>query len=196
MEIRSLDINVFDPAGINQNTMRFMEAFVIYCLLEESPFFDAVSFGEVQQNQSLTAKRGRDPVLELMCNGRPVLLSDWAREIVGKVGAVAELIDRQEGGHSYSDAVALMASYVDNPDNTPSARVLEELREANCSFFDFALEVSRGHKKYFDSITPMPNERALELEREAVESLQRQRDIEAADDISFEEYLAHYFAAD
>ena len=196
VEIRSLDINVFDPAGINQNTMRFMEAFVIYCLLEESPVFDAASFGEAQENQSLTAKRGRDPVLELMRNGRSVVLSDWAREIVGKVGAVAELIDRQEGGHSYSDAVALMASYVDNPDNTPSARVLEELREANCSFFDFALEVSRGHKKYFDSITPVSNERASELEEEALESLQRQRDIEAADDISFEEYLAHYYAAD
>jgi len=79
VEIRSLDINIFDPAGINQNTMRFMEAFVIYCLLEESPAFDSASFDEAQQNQSLTAKRGRDPLLELARNGRRVLLSDWAR---------------------------------------------------------------------------------------------------------------------
>jgi len=89
-----------------------------------------------------------------------------------------------------------MATYVDNPDSTPSARVLEELRDANCSFFDFALEIARGHKNYFDSITPMPSERAKEFEQEARESLRRQRDIEAADVVSFEEYLAHYFAAD
>jgi glutamate--cysteine ligase len=29
VEIRSIDINVFDPVGINQNVMRFMEAFLI-----------------------------------------------------------------------------------------------------------------------------------------------------------------------
>jgi glutamate--cysteine ligase len=42
----------------------------------------------------------------------------------------------------------------------------------------------------------MPDERARELEQEARLSLERQRDIEAADDISFEEYLARYFASD
>jgi gamma-glutamylcysteine synthetase len=41
----------------------------------------------------------------------------------------------------------------------------------------------------------MPRERAQQIEREALESVQRQRDIEAADDISFEEYLARYFAS-
>ncbi len=30
VEIRSLDLSVDDPAGINQNTMRFMEAFLLY----------------------------------------------------------------------------------------------------------------------------------------------------------------------
>ena len=37
VEVRSLDINVFDPCGINQNTMRFMEAMLIYCMLADSP---------------------------------------------------------------------------------------------------------------------------------------------------------------
>ena len=40
VEIRSLDINLFDPCGINQNTMRFIEAFLIYCLLDDSRSLD------------------------------------------------------------------------------------------------------------------------------------------------------------
>ena len=44
VEIRSLDINVADPAGINQNTLRFMEAFLIFCLIEDSPPFDGSGF--------------------------------------------------------------------------------------------------------------------------------------------------------
>jgi glutamate--cysteine ligase len=72
---------------------------------------------------------------------------------------------------------------------------LQELRDSDASFFEFALDVARRHKSYFASIAPMPPERAQQIEREALESVQRQRDIEAADDISFEEYLARYFAS-
>jgi len=196
VEIRSIDINVFDPAGINQNTMRFMEAFLVYCLLEESPPFNAASFDEAQLNQSLTAKRGREPGLVLQRDGEPVSLHDWASEIVDKVRAVAELIDCQEEDNSYGDAVVLMASLVESPESTPSARLLRELQDNDCSFFEFALEVARGHKAYFQSIAPMPEERAREFEEEASQSVQRQRDIEAADSMDFGEYLARYFACD
>jgi glutamate--cysteine ligase len=195
VEIRSLDINISDPAGINQNTMRFIEAFLVYCLLEESPAFDSESFEEAVQNQSLTAKRGREPGLALQRSGKPIDLLDWAGEIVDKVAAVAELIDGEEGDGSYRDAVSVAASQVAEPDSTPSARVLQELRDSDASFFEFALDVARRHKSYFASIAPMPPERAQQIEREALESVQRQRDIEAADDISFEEYLARYFAS-
>ena len=196
VEIRSLDINVSDPAGINQNTMRFMEAFLVYCLLEDSPPFDAVSYEEALQNQALTAKRGREPGLTLRRNGKPVELSDWAGEIVDKVAAVAEFVDRHEEGGCYREAVSHVASQVAEPESTPSARLLQELRDSDCSFFEFALDVARRNKAYFSSIAPMPPERAREIENEARESVQRQRDIEAADDISFEEYLARYFASD
>jgi glutamate--cysteine ligase len=194
VEIRSLDLNVSDPAGINQNTMRFIEAFLIFCLLEDSPPFDAESYEEALQNQALTAKRGREPGIRLQRNGQPVALSEWAREIVDKVAAVAELVDRHEGDGSYREAVALAASHVAKPETTPSARLLRELRDSKSSFFEFALDLARRHRRYFSSIAPMPPERARQLETEAVESLQRQRDLEAADDLSFEEYLARYFA--
>jgi glutamate--cysteine ligase len=196
VEIRSLDLNVFDPAGINQNTMRFMEAFLIYCLIEESPLFQPKVFAESASNQSLVAKQGRDPALRLARDGRDVLLQDWAREIVSKVAPVAELIDRGEHAGSYGDAVAEMAARVADPDRTPSARLLHELRDAGAGFFEFALEVARGHKDYFNSIAPLPDDRARELEREARISIERQNEIEAADGISFEEYLARYFASE
>jgi glutamate--cysteine ligase len=175
--------------------MRFIEAFLIYCLLEESPPFDAESFEEALQNQSLTAKRGREPGLKLSRDGKPVAFSDWAQEIVDNVAAVAELIDGHEGDGSYRDAVSVAASHVAEPESTPSARLLRELHDAKSSFFEFALDLARRDKRYFSSIAPMPPERAQQMEREALESIQRQRDIEAADDISFDDYLARYFAS-
>jgi glutamate--cysteine ligase len=196
VEIRSLDINVFDPSGINQNTMRFMEAFLVFCLLDDSAKFIDESFAETQHNQALVAKRGREPGLKLMRDGKSISLESWATEIVEKVEAVSELIDAQDGTSSYRDAAGLMLGLVEDTEKTPSARLIQELRDADCSFFEFALSTAGGHKDYFASLTPMPDERARELEREASESLERQREIEAADEISFEQYLANYFSED
>ena len=196
VEIRSIDINVFDPVGINQNTMRFMEAFLIYCLLEDSAAFDGRSFAEAQSNQAIVAKRGREPRLMLMRDGKEVSLKVWATEIVEKVEAVSGLIDGQDAASSYRDAAGQMLSLVKDPEKTPSARVVRELRDASCSFFEFALSTARGHKNYFGSIASMPDDRLRELEREASESIERQRQIEASDEISFEQYLEIYFSED
>jgi glutamate--cysteine ligase len=195
VEIRSLDINVFDPCGINQNTMRFVEAFLIYCLLEDSAPFDDAGLEEVKSNQLETARRGRDPQLELRRDGVAISLIEWANQLLDGVVGVAELVDSAEDGDSYCAAVNTARELIADPDATPSARVLEELTTANCSFFDFALSASRGHRDYFASITALTDSRREELADEARESILRQSHIEATDEINLDEYLARYFAS-
>ena len=195
VEIRSLDINVNDPAGINQNTMRFIEAFLVYCLVEDSPPLDNRALEESKHNQAGTAKHGRDPDFRLRRDGKEVTLQSWAEEIVGKVLAIAERLDNGDGGDSYVQATRLMQSIVEEPDATPSARILAELRDADCSFFEFAMSVARSHRDYFRSITPLSPERTAAFTREATDSLQRQVEIEASDSISLDDYLAAYFGS-
>jgi len=196
VEIRSLDINMFDPSGISQNEMRFIEAFLICCLLEDSPSFDERSFSEAKRNHTATAKYGRDPKLMLVREGDEVALRDWARQILDKVAAVAELIDREEKGDSYTQAVTRMIARVDDSERTPSARLLMELDDAKTSFFEFALQMANNHRDYFRQIAPMPESRRQVLDKEAGQSLERQAAIEAADDISLDEYLERYFSGD
>ena len=193
VEIRSLDIGFDDPAGINQNTMRFVEAFLIYCMIEDSPPLCNESLDETKHNQAMTAKYGRDPEFKLQRDGGDIRLHDWAAEILDKVQAIATGIDAEEGGSSYADAVCLMQSLNSNPDETPSARVIHELNEQNCSFFDLALALSERHRDYFAAITPLSQQRQAQFEGEARQSVERQREIEASDTISLDEYLARYF---
>ena len=195
VEIRSLDINVDDPAGINQNTMRFVEAFLIYCLLEDSPPLCNDLLNETKYNQAMTAKQGRDPEFRLQRDGELVPLHTWAAEILDKVMGIAECIDRQEGGNSYTESVRLMQALNANPDETPSARVLEKLRSDNCSFFELALSLANGHRDYFAAIAPLSDERQLQFSQEASESVARQAAIEASDNTSLDEYLASYFGS-
>jgi hypothetical protein len=54
--------------------------------------------------------------------------------------------------------------------------------------------MSKLHKDYFLGLYP-PNESRLgEFAAEAQESLEAQRNTEAADKVNFEAYLAHYLA--
>lgn len=194
VEIRSLDMNVFDPVGINQNVMRFMEAFLIYCLLEESPLFAKKDYEEAAWNHTATAKRGRDPSFKLLRGGEKVRLMSWAAEIMKSVREVAELLDDGEETEAYVPAVDAQSLLVGDSGLTPSARLLAELRETDSSFFEFAMACAVGHKEYFADLVPLAADRQAEFAREAADSLRRQQDIEAADTISLEEYLEQWFA--
>jgi len=121
VEIRSLDLNLFDPVGVNQNAMRFMEAFLIYCLLSESPLHDDRVSEEIEHNQAGTSARGRDPDFKLLRDGKQLPLRDWAEEILQGVKRVAERIDANESSDDYVHAVEAQLELVRNPDATPSA---------------------------------------------------------------------------
>ena len=195
VEVRSLDLGLFDPVGINQNTMRFMEAFIVFCLLRESAPFGQRDWEEIGENQTRVARFGRDPGLELLRDGRARPLRAWAEEVFDGVAAVAELIDRGSDSDDYQQAVAAQRDLVGDPDRTPSARILAELREEKVGFFRFALQCAIQHMEYFAALAPLTPERLEMFEAEATASLKRQAEIEAGDSMSFEDYLAGYYAS-
>ena len=194
VEVRSLDVSPLDPAGINQNTMRFIEAFLVYCVLEKSPELDENDLLEVRANHTETASLGRDPDFRLMRNGESVALNSWASEILDKVLAVAEVIDAGDASASYAESVRQMQQKVAHPDMLPSARLLDELRQTGSSFFEYSLDMAKKHSEYFASITPLDEHRAAEFEQEARDSIRRQLAIEASDNISLDEYLRRYLS--
>ncbi|MEJ2602132.1 MAG: glutamate--cysteine ligase [Gammaproteobacteria bacterium] len=195
VEVRALDLNPFDPVGVNQNELRFTECFLIYCLLDDSPPFDDAAIAEAKANHTRTAHSGRDPGLFLQRAGEPVLLADWARRILDAMAPVAELLDRGSDGTPYSDTLARQHELVEDADRTPSARLLAELVAAGTSFFEFALEAARSHKVYFETLKPVNDARQAEFAEEARLSHERQKELEAGETIDLEEHLARYYAS-
>ncbi len=195
VEVRALDLNPFDPVGVNQNELRFAECFLIYCLLNESPPFDDAAVAEAKANHTRTAHAGREPGLLLQRDGEPVPLVDWARRILADMAPVAELLDRGSEATPYADMLSRQNELVEDPDRTPSARLLAELVDSRSSFFEFALAAARNHKAYFETLKPVNEARQAEFAEEARLSHERQRELEAAETIGFEEHLARYYAS-
>ena len=57
------------------------------------------------------------------------------------------------------------------------------------------MDLSEAHRDHFLAVE-LPVEQMAMLTEEAARSLDQQRDIEASDSISFDEYLRRYFRAD
>ena len=194
VEVRALDVSAFDPVGVNQNKLRFLEAFLALCLLRESA---PISLGEqaaLDANHLLVARRGREPNLMLSREGRGISMAAWARELLDSMQGLCEMLDHGEPARPYSSALEQQRAKIEDVERTPSARLLAEMRQTGESFFQLALRMSNLHKDYFLGLYPPNESRLSEFATEAGDSLQAQRSIEAADHGNFDAYLAHYLA--
>jgi glutamate--cysteine ligase len=194
IEVRALDVSAFDPVGVNQNKLRFLEAFVALCLLRESA---PISRGEqeaLDANHLLVARRGREPGLKLNREGRDIPMTLWAGELLDAMQGLCEMLDHGESARPYALALEQQRAKIDDVERTPSARLLAEMRQTGESFFQLALRMSNLHKDYFLGLYPPNESRLSEFAAQAKESHQAQRNIEAKDDTDFDTYLKRYLA--
>ena len=191
VELRSLDLDPFSPIGIEEDRLQFLEVFMLFCLLLDSPPLAEDERRAIDENQKRVAVRGRDPSLVLLRDGREAPLRTWVDEILDGMTAVSELLRTPDDGARR--AVAAARGPAANPEAVPSARVLEEMRAGGGSHLEYVRDISRRHTEALRT-EPVPEAERLRFEREAEESAAAQAALEAADAATFEEYLAGYFA--
>ncbi|MGB5717232.1 MAG: glutamate--cysteine ligase [Gammaproteobacteria bacterium] len=193
VELRSLDINVFDPRGISETQCRFIETFMAFCQLQDSPVISDLERKEIDYNLDAVAYRGREPGLMLQHNGGTLPLQHWAGKLCAAMQPFAAVLDENENGTPYQQALQDQQAAVADPGKTLSAQVLAAMRKHGEGYFHFAKRMSKQHQRYF-----------LALEEDAAQfkvfsetvrqSLQQQSTMEAANHESFDDYLKNYFA--
>lgn len=193
VEMRSLDLNLFNPIGIDESTARFIEAFLLTCLLYDSPLQANEEFQVNNSNQLLVANQGRKPGLMLNKNGEAISLQTWANQILTAMQPICALLDENSLDKPYQLALQQQLAVVKNPALTPSARILACMRENAQEFGCFASNTSALHKQYFLA-QPLPAALQSQYQLNAAESVQKQAQIESADTLSFADFLTRYFA--
>jgi len=164
---------------------------LLYCLFSASPPIDAAEQIEIDRRDLLVAREGRRPGLELPVAGRTRSLPDWGLEVLDSVAALAELLDADREG--YVAAVEYAREALHDPERTPSAAVLRDLRTTRATFFEYALGLARSHREYFLGLE-LGAEQAQRLTNLAAESLAEAEALERAPAQPFETYLRGYFA--
>ena len=193
IELRSLDVNAYEPLGISEEQMRFLEAFLLFSLLAPSDPYTDAELVEIKNNINAVAERGREPGLQLQRGGESILMRDWAGEIFDQLSLACELLDKSSGEPTYSPALAHQRAKIDDPDLTPSARTLADMAEHKEEFYHFALRMSQQHQQWFAE-RPLEAAELEAFQQTASDSLRRQQEIEDSDTVSFETFMQQYFA--
>lgn len=193
LEIRSLDLDSFSPMGIAEQTCRFVEAFLLSCLLNESPLQGDNEQQINNSNQLAVANFGRKPGLELNQNGESISLQNWAMQIMETIVPICNILDSDNPDKPYRRALELQQQRAENPELTPSAQVLKQMTETKQCFGEYGLNASTQHAAYFQnrSLDAATLQQFNEL---TALSLQQQQALEANDTLSFDDFLTTYFA--
>jgi glutamate--cysteine ligase len=194
VEVRCMDLDPFVPVGIDTATMRFIDLFLMHCLLSDSPPDTPQEIAALGRNQHRTAARGREPGLKLERGDGELTLVDWGEQIVDEIEPLAEALDSTLGGRAYRDAWKSAARALVDADSLPSARVLATMhKDFDNSYVRFTRAQSVQTRNIMLGLPWTPAQQA-QFETMARESVLAQRRIESEDTMPFEIYRQEYLA--
>lgn len=191
VELRCVDLNPFHPIGIDRTAAHFLEVFALHSLLSEAPPFTLDEYRALPVNQQKVVEQGRHPGLTLTVNGREQSLQHMAATLLREMQPVAQALDAAHHTDGYTLALKRENAKLEHPGLTHSAAVLIDLKENDCSFFEFGRRVADEHARWFRE-RPLNQAGRERFEGLAKQSLAEQQAIEAADTLSFADFLAAY----
>jgi len=193
IEVRALDVNPFSETGIDLQQIRFLDVFLTYCLLSESPEMDWQEQKLSTANLDAVVNDGRDSELMLTKEGRATSLTEWAHAIFDKLHPVAQYMDKAYGVSYYSETIKEMVTWVEDPSKTFSGRYVAALANENQDNGHFALALAQQYKQSHLDADYQFYDQAF-LAEQAADSVLKEREVKAADSVSFTAFLDDYFS--
>ncbi len=191
IEVRNIDINPYQPLGINQQQILLLDTLLVYCVLQESPAFTKNEANMLHQNQIDTVLHGRDPNCMLQKGNEKIKLVDWANELFTNLEKVAVMLDENQSGKQHSEAIAFYKQQLAQPSTILSAKYMNELKN-NGSYIDHGNKLAQQHHKYFMENRLSKDKQQMFVEM-AKDSLAKQKVMEQNDSVSYEEYVRRYY---
>jgi len=193
IEVRAMDVNPFVSTGISKEQMHFLDVFITYCMLKDSPQMSIEKKRVFNNNTDKVVLEGRKHGLTLNDNGVDKTIPEWGAELFSDLQLIARLYDKAYATTAYSDVIKDELAKINDPKLTPSARILDEL-------FTTGKGIVTWSMKYVEQFSKELTEHSYQvfddklLNELAEKSLQKQAEIENSDTLSFDDFLKEYFS--
>ena len=196
IEVRCLDINPFEPLGISSADAHFLDVFLVYCGLKDSPAMTSEqACRRAGENFRKTVEEGRRPGLMLESAQGEISLKEWGLGLLEDMVSVAQLLDEANDTTEFSASLQQQKDKLNDISLTPSAKLLQVLQDQSLSYSGAMLALSREHQARFRK-DAMDSERQKYFETLAEESIENQQQLETSDSRSFDEFLQQYLESD
>ena len=189
VEVRCLDLDPYQPIGVTETQIRFIDTFLIMCLLSESPP-DTIEENElINLNHANVVNRGRQHQLMLK-NPDKISLETWGNQIIQECKVIAEVLDQANDCALYADSIEIQSAKIKDTEQTPSAILLSQLIQGGQSFQDLGVALALEHEeKLSGSIAPQISS---QLQKESLASLSKLKQMEQSIEEPFESFLKNY----
>lgn len=187
IEVRLLDLNPFAAQGINDEEIKFLQAFLTFCMLDESPEISSAECDEITSNFQTVVDDGRNPKARLSFNGGKVSVSNAALELLQKIENFVE--SNSEIHAYYGEGILAQIDKVQNPEKLFSARVMSLVNE-NTSFVEAMYELAKNHK---EELLSKDIGAGQDWEKLAKTSLEEEQEMAKANSEDFDTFLKNYF---
>jgi len=193
IEVRALDVNPFSAVGIEAQQFHFLDVFLVYCLVSPSGDMPADYYQQTEENLTAVVLEGRKPGLQLEREEQTLSLTSWATELFEELKQVASVLDEANDTQDYSQAVARELAKIQDPDKTPSARILAQLQQQQLDNGQMALQQAANYQQqlFEHNYSHFSQE---QLAKMASTSLEQQHKAEQQEEEPFESFLQNYFA--
>jgi glutamate--cysteine ligase len=194
IEVRCMDLDPFVPVGIAAPTLRFLDVFLLHCLLQDSPPDTPQEIAALAHNQHQTAAFGRQPGLLLQRSNSEVKLTDWAAEVLAECVPIAAALDAAHNSSDYSAALAQAQGGLAALHTLPSARVLATMQADFKGYYTHFIRAQAEQIRAHIVALPWSAEQQARFEAQSRQSLDERCAIEAADTQDFEAWRKAYLA--
>ncbi len=147
VEVRIFDVNPFEYSGVSARQLYFAHLFLLYCLLMPSRPVDEKVLDVATTNQQDAALYGRSPSLYLKREGKSVLMTEWAGDILSELRLFAGMMDKAFSKPVYGPVLEYFAKEVDDPKDLPAFRIAREMEETHENFLEFGLDLARTYSQ-------------------------------------------------
>ncbi|MBB5021787.1 glutamate--cysteine ligase [Desulfurispira natronophila] len=150
IEIRASDLNPESPYGLDISRLHFLHVLLTYCLLRHSDYCSRRERDEeINANERRIALEGRMSDAEISFCGKRTAMPAIARNFLQDMMKVAGIMDRGGGTKCYQMCIQQALAKLDNPNATPSARMVAGLQDTGGSFIDIMKKQAQAHHHHY-----------------------------------------------
>lgn len=189
VEVRLLDLNPFVAEGISDEGVKFLQLFLTFCLLEESPFIEQEECARINENFDTVVNEGRDPNALLKDGERAVTVREASQDLLERM---QELINSAPDLKTYyQDGLSAQMKKTEDANNLLSSKVMSSINSTT-SFVQATHRLAKQHKAELLGRTLSDKERAT-LRTLAQSSLRQEEELSQSEKSDFDSFLKNYF---